>query len=153
MQTPVDDVYQKVNISSVDHVDMCSKYSMYTKIIAVALSCLALLGCASNLVNSGTETRLIPAEILGAEIRSSLDAKFVLDSGYERRILANTKWRLIGAIPSGKVYKREGDSFTIEGSHIHEAHIVVSNGRLIGFFLPVEKLFIPQKDAPLIFGE
>jgi hypothetical protein len=126
---------------------------MHLRILFALLFCWVLLGCASNLLDHSVQARLLPNRTQGTEIRSALEVKFALDSGYERRILANSKWRKLGEISQGSVYKREGDAFTIEGSHVHEAYLVVSNGKLIGFFLPFENVFVPQRDAPLIFGE
>jgi len=36
-----------------------------------------------------------------------------------------------------------GGVFTVEGAHVHEAWPVVSVGELVGFYLPVEKAFMP----------
>jgi hypothetical protein len=37
------------------------------------------------------------------------------------------------------VYATRDRVLTVEASNVHEAYIVVSNGKLVGFFLPVEK--------------
>jgi hypothetical protein len=33
------------------------------------------------------------------------------------------------------------DVFTVEGSHIHEAYLVVDSGTLVGFYLPAEQSY------------
>jgi hypothetical protein len=63
--------------------------------------------------------------------------------GYARTLLKGTRWDLIGTIPEGEVYKPKDQVLTVECSHVHEAYLVVSGGTLIGFYLPVEKGFVP----------
>ena len=63
--------------------------------------------------------------------------------GYARTLFKGTRWDLIGTIPEGGVYKPKDQVLTVECSHVHEAYLVVSGGALIGFYLPVEKGFVP----------
>jgi hypothetical protein len=64
-----------------------------------------------------------------------------------------TLWQKTGSIGQGDVYKRVGDVFTIEGAHVHEAHIVVSKQELVGFYLPVEKVFVAAGSRQAFFGD
>ena len=66
-----------------------------------------------------------------------------LDSGYVRSVPAGTEFVEIGSTPQGRVYRPANTVFTIEGAHMHEAHPVVKDGRVVGFYLPVEKSFSP----------
>lgn len=66
-----------------------------------------------------------------------------LDTGYSRKLKAGSQWVHTGTISQGEVYKPYKDVFTLEGAHIHEANLVVSNDQLIGFYLPVERGFSP----------
>jgi hypothetical protein len=59
--------------------------------------------------------------------------------GYSRSLREGTKWDLCGTIPEGQVYKSRDQVLTVECSHVHEAYLVVLNGFLTGFYLPVEK--------------
>jgi hypothetical protein len=70
-----------------------------------------------------------------------------LDSGYERSIKAGTEFVDLGAITQGRVLKPTNAVFTVEGAHMHEAYPVVSSGRLVGFYLPVEKSFSPLTES------
>jgi hypothetical protein len=45
--------------------------------------------------------------------------------------------------PQGNVYRTRDQVVTVEGSHIHEAYIVVTERSLVGFYLPVERTFSP----------
>lgn len=77
-----------------------------------------------------------------------------LSSGYERKLAVGSRWRLIGTLPQGDVLRPMNGIFTIEGRQVHEAYLVVSGTRLVGFYLPGETHFSPL-DSPvsLTFGE
>ena len=66
-----------------------------------------------------------------------------MDSGYERTIKAGTEFVPAGTVKQGMVLKPTNTIFTIEGAHMHEAYPVVDNGRIVGFYLPVERAFSP----------
>ncbi|RKT25635.1 hypothetical protein B0G69_1355 [Paraburkholderia sp. RAU2J] len=77
-----------------------------------------------------------------------------LSSSYERRIADQSRWRVIGTLPQGQVFKPVDAVFTIEGRQIHEAWLVVKDGRLTGFYLPGEEHFSPlAPSVSLTFGE
>jgi len=65
-------------------------------------------------------------------------------SGFTRELAGGSVWGFHGSIPQGSVYKRVGGIFTIEGAHFHEAFLVISGNRLVGFYLPVERAFSPS---------
>ena len=78
------------------------------------------------------------------------DVKISLDTGYHRKLKAGTHWALIGKIENGDVYKTNDQILTVEGSNIYEACIVVSEGQLVGFYLPGKNSFSPlSKKKPL----
>jgi len=47
------------------------------------------------------------------------------------------------SVTQGEVFKPYHDVFTLEGTNVHEAYLVVSNNTLKGFYLPVERTFSP----------
>jgi len=78
------------------------------------------------------------------------DVKISLDTGYHRKLKAGTHWALIGKIENGDVYKTNDQILAVEGSNIYEACIVVSEGQLVGFYLPAKHSFSPlSKKKPL----
>ena len=80
------------------------------------------------------------------------DVKISLDTGYNRKLKAGTRWDLIGKIENGDVYKTNDQILTVEGSNIYEACIVVSEGQLVGFYLPGKNSFSPlskKKSLPI----
>jgi len=102
---------------------------------------------------------VIPVKQVPAQIEPNVFARgpfllfneihFSLDTNLYRKLKAGTQWNYVGAIPQGDVYKTKDQIFTIEGSNfnIFEAYIVISSGKLTGFYLPVEKAFSPLKDT------
>ncbi|MDB5824321.1 MAG: conserved hypothetical rane associated protein [Herminiimonas sp.] len=112
----------------------------------LALSLLA--GCATGV--SFTPATIAPTAASEsrsvATIAKKTDVRF--DNGYSRVIEAGTVWSRIGSIAQGDVYKGRNTVFTLEGAHIHEAFLVVANGNLTGFYLPVERGFSPL-DNPI----
>ena len=77
---------------------------------------------------------------LGKEIQ------ITLDTGYSTTLKDGVIWDYVGFIPAGEVFKTKDQILTVEGSNIFEAYIVVSSGRLMGFYLPVQKAFSPISD-------
>jgi hypothetical protein len=103
---------------------------------------IVLFGCAADLYRVPTsftpagDTRSAPLLITATiEVKPS--------TGYTRILKAGSIWTLVGTIPQGAVYKIKDDVFMVEGAHLHEAYCVVSEGRLVGFYLPVEGAFAP----------
>jgi hypothetical protein len=71
-----------------------------------------------------------------------------LGTGYSRTIDRGSTWLPVGEITAGTVYKRKDGVFTVEGTNVHEAYLVVANGRLMGFYLAAEGAYAPL-DHPI----
>lgn len=113
----------------------------------VIVAGLVLAGCASEVVR--TPAQLSPP---AAEHRPRLElaeeARVELSTGYSRVLPRGSAWEVRGAVPQGAVYRRADGVFTVEGTHVHEAYLVLSGDRLVGFYLPVEQAYSPAK--PLV---
>jgi hypothetical protein len=70
-----------------------------------------------------------------------------LDTGYTRTLNAGSQWTRVGSVAQGDIYKPRNAIFTLEGAHVHEAWLVVTDNRLTGFYLPVERGFSPIRQA------
>lgn len=123
--------------------------------ITFLLCCMVLSACAFDLVN---------VEQVPTQIKTDQSAKqtFLLDeevyvglgTGYSRTLNKGTRWEYVGTTPQGDVYKTRDQVLTIEASNIYEAFIVVSAGKMVGFYLPVEKTFSPLgKSTALVMRE
>jgi len=108
------------------------------------LGCALLAGCTSEIVRSGV-TLVESPERSRIEVAESTDVDS--SSRYSREIPADSVWELRGTIPQGKVYRRSDGIFTIEGTQIHEAYLVLSGERVVGFYLPVERAYSPAREA------
>jgi hypothetical protein len=95
------------------------------------------------------DVRFAPARF--EDIRKEEARSFVLSRdvplrhapcGYSRTLRKGTHWKLVGALPQGEVFKPEDQVLTLECSNIFEAYLVVSEKRLVGFYLPVERGFV-----------
>jgi len=119
-------------------------------VIACALAMLA--ACAADIQRIPSAE---PALATGAgprSIRLDSDITIELHTGYTRTLKRDARWISLGGIAQGEVFRPEGQVLTVEGAHVHEAYIVVRDGNLVGFYLPVEKAFVPlvpQKPLPI----
>lgn len=73
-----------------------------------------------------------------------------LDTGYQRTLKAQSRWRPIGNLAQGAVFKPVDDVLTTEGDHIHEAYLVMHDGALVGFYLPAKATFSPLKQTMVL---
>ena len=61
-----------------------------------------------------------------------------------RTLRKTTRWDQVGTIAEGDVLRSKDQVLTLECSNVHEAYLVISGDKLIGFFLPFEKGFVPH---------
>ena len=61
-----------------------------------------------------------------------------------RTLRKTSRWEQVGTIAEGDVLRSKDQVLTVECSNVHEAYLVMSGDKLIGFFLPVEKGFVPH---------
>ncbi len=106
----------------------------------IASSFVLLAGCASAVKMTGVQ--LEPNNDIGAQaIRIQDEVTIVSSAGYASRVLAGSTWVHVGSTSYGDVYKRTDGVFTIKGAHQHEAYLVISDGTLNGFYLPVKEAY------------
>lgn len=111
------------------------------------LAALVLAGCA-------VEVTRHPASLAplsdGVVATLQADTEITLDAGYRRTLKRGSKWAPAGRLPQGTVYRPVDGVLTVEGAHVHEAYLVVSEGCLVGFYLPVERAFTAVSTTPVI---
>jgi hypothetical protein len=113
-------------------------------VLVVALGGLA--ACAPEIVRRPTQ--LTPmTEQAGGTIEVIEDAPISVGVGYQRVIRRGSVWTRIGRSVEGEVFKPVDRVFTVEGTHIHEAYLVLDGDRVVGFYLPVERTFSPVRDG------
>jgi hypothetical protein len=105
------------------------------------------ISCAFDLVHvKQLPTKLDTTQLPKSSLILEKEEKIDLGTGYSRVIKDGTKWDYVGTIENGDVYNTKDQVLTVEASNIHEAYIVISSGKLIGFYLPVEKTFSPLSE-------
>lgn len=113
------------------------------KPLLTAVPLLALLSsCAFDVIHvNQVPTQLEVAVSSKNSFELQQEVKVNLPSGYSRLLKKGTIWDFVGTTSQGDVYKSKDQVLTVEASNIHEAYIVVSSGKLVGFYLPVERSF------------
>lgn len=116
--------------------------------------CVALSGCAPAVPVQDAQLATLAASQRAAVRIVQQDVTIRLASGYERKIAAQSRWRVVGNLPQGQVLKPIGTVFTIEGRQVHEAYLVVADNNLVGFYLPGESHFSPlEKPISIMLGD
>ena len=83
------------------------------------------------------------------EIRLQRPVTFRLGVQYDRELRAGSRWRAMGTVAQGTVYRPLNQVLVVEGPRVDEAYPVVRDNRLQGFFLPGEAGFAAIKPVPL----
>jgi len=87
------------------------------------------------------------SEQRGGTIEVLDDVTVSVGPGYQRVIRRGSLWTQIGRTVEGDVYKPVDRVFTVEGTHVHEAYLVLAGDRVVGFYLPVERAFSASPDG------
>lgn len=126
-----------------------ARRSLVIAALTAALTAVGLSACAPEIKRTPVElTPLPPGDSTGVYTFKS-DVTFAPAMGYSRTIAAGSQWRLIGRIASGEVYRPMSGVFTVESAQVHEAGIVIWQGKLTGFYMLVERAFVPL-DPPVV---
>ena len=108
--------------------------------------CLAslLTACAFDVVHVTQNPAKLEASRSGvAPFQLERQIYVDLGTGFRRVLRWGTRWEPVGHIAQGDVYRSRDQVLTVEASHVYEAYIVVASGKLVGFYLPVQKTFSP----------
>ena len=111
---------------------------------ALLIIVLLLHACAFDVIHlKKSPCQIEKDESNVKSFRLGKEVQVTLDTGYSRKLKDGVRWNYVGVIPFGKVFRTNDQILTVEGSNIFEAYIVVSSGKLAGFYLPVQKAFSP----------
>jgi hypothetical protein len=109
------------------------------KQIWLSVVMIVLASCAAEIPRQ--PTTLIPSaqgdgQSKFIQVDEAVDVR--LPSGYSRSIRAGSIWQQGGTVEGRVVYKATKDVFTIEGTHVHEAYLLLDGDAVVGFYLPGE---------------
>jgi hypothetical protein len=105
----------------------------------VISACVDVRGQSVNLIT-------LPDGAVPSRIVVARDIKIELSTGYSRTLHQGTVWVAAGSIAQGQVYKPRDTVFSVEGTNVHEAYLVMSDGKLVGYYLPVERSYVAQSE-------
>jgi hypothetical protein len=106
-----------------------------------------LAACAFDVVHvTQRPAKLESAGPASASFLLEDDATVDLGTGFNRVLRKGTRWEPVGRIAEGDVYRTRDQVLTVEASHVYEAYVVVTSGKLVGFYLPVQRTFSPLPD-------
>lgn len=117
------------------------------EIFALGLSVLLTLtcfGCAFDIVHvDQMPVQYENNSLQKPGFRLEEEVNVSLGTGYSRKLNRGTTWQYVNTITQGDIFETKDQILTVEGSNIFEAFIVVSDKKLVGFFLPVEETYSP----------
>ena len=122
---------------------MKSKFNNLISLPALLVVVL-VSGCAFDLA----DVKYAPAQFqsmteAGRAFTLSTNMKLTgMPCGYGRELRKNTRWESSGSMAQGEVFRSRDQILTLECSNVYEAYLVVRDGRLMGFFLPVQQGFV-----------
>ena len=106
-----------------------------------ALMMALLVGCASEIYRKPTQ---FSASTDAAVLVLASDVTVTPTLGDPATLKRGSTWVHVGQVPEGPVYAIKNDVFMVRGRNAHEAQCVIADGgKLLGFFLPVERAFVP----------
>lgn len=112
--------------------------------LSVAAACLAglLSACASDSPVRAVYVPVISSESsMVSQLSRDVQVSFSDGTGYT--LPSDSRWRRIGALVQGDVYKHQGAPFMVGKRGGSEAYLVATSGKLVGFYLPGGNLFMP----------
>jgi hypothetical protein len=113
--------------------------------VLIAGACLLLAACAAPL--NMQPAKFVPAATSATSaptiIQLTASAVVQPSGGRPRQLDGGSTWQAVGRIEQGDVYKRLDGIFIIQARDVHEARLVISGGKVVGFYLPVEGQFSP----------
>jgi hypothetical protein len=113
------------------------------KILFIMLFILFLSGCAFDFAHVRYKpTEYVPSPGVRKSFVMAESMEITEGTCYDRTLRKGKKWNLTGSISEGEIYKSSEQILTLECSNVHEAYLVVANGSIVGFYLPVEKGFV-----------
>lgn len=117
-------------------------------LLFIPIMSAVLVACAPEITRKAVDFTPLPEGDSTGVYTFTKEVTVTPALAYSRTIAAGSKWRLIGRIPAGEVYRPMSGIFTVESAQVHESGIVVWQGRLTGFYMLVERAFVPL-DPPI----
>ncbi len=116
--------------------------------LLITIGAFFFTACAFDLAHvTYTPTSLQPTQHTTRTLVLADEVSLTETPCFSRSLRKNTRWDQGGAIAEGDVFRSQDQVLTLECSNIHEAYLVIADDKLVGFFLPVERGFVPYSPA------
>lgn len=117
----------------------------------VPAACLAaLLGaCASDAPVRAVLVPVVAGEASGAA-QLSRGVTGSLPDGAAYTLPEGSRWRRVGALVQGDVYRPLGEPMRVGKRGGSEAYLVASSGKLLGFYLPGGSTYLPLHEPVVL---
>lgn len=138
------------SIARLNKTPVCRGVSRARLLAFVIFSGIAIVssGCAFDVIHvKQTPAHFEPVTADQAWVLRD-DLKVLIASGWATPLKKGTIWKRVGRIAEGDVIATRDQILTVEASNVFEAQPVINQGKVVGFFLPVEKSFTPA-DPPV----
>jgi hypothetical protein len=108
---------------------------------------LLLNGCAFDVVSLQQVPTQFETDGSPQTLTLSADTAVPLEEGHARSLKKGTTWQKIGRVTQGDVFRTRDQVVTVVASNEFEAQLVISNGQIVGFYLPVQHSFVAARMA------
>ncbi len=109
------------------------------KLVVLTVLGSALFGCASDVIKEPAQ--FFPYQ--GPVIEITQTFTTYLPTGGYNEIVAGSRWREVGSVAQGRVYRSMGDLLTIKGANTHEAYLIIADNKMMSYYLPGDKAVAP----------
>ena len=113
---------------------------------------VVLCGIGAAIGSTTTMVEMVPARPAAQpapDLQLQSAATFRFGIQYGRELPAGSRWREVGLLAQGTVYRPLNSVFMLDARQAGEAYPVVASGKLQGFFLPRERSFAPVRPVAL----
>jgi len=115
--------------------------------VAVLIASALLSGCSTSQIKlhgdlvyaNESETEFVLKNVVVVE---ALHAKPLT-------LKPDTRWRKVGTIERGVVYDTRDQVIIVNSFNVYEGYIVISEGSVVGYYLPTEKTFVETKPVTI----
>jgi hypothetical protein len=119
------------------------------RLLLIGLAALAASACMVSRVPLQAEL----APFTGAARTYKLAAPVTVraNASADQILRANTRWAQIGSIPQGDVFETKDQVVIVNSFSVFEANLVVKDGKVVGYFIPVGCSFVAATPVAISF--
>lgn len=109
---------------------------------------ILLVACAAEMKRTPTHYSALSSNASPKIYQNPTEIVVTLPTGRRKAIPSRSLWQYSGSTPEGAIFKSTNLPFMLRDANTHEAYLVISNSKLVGFYLPGEQAFV-QIEQPI----